>query len=155
MKIRRAMLEDCGLIWLWANDPVVRGGSFNTELIPWREHIEWFRQRLDDANCLFYIVSDDNDMPKAQVRFDIDPDTFEAAISVSINYLFRGKGCGAKIIKLASDESKLPVIEAKIKPDNTASLKAFAKAGYKEIGTTEFKGQKAVVMVLDKTNESW
>jgi RimJ/RimL family protein N-acetyltransferase len=83
------------------------------------------------------------------VRFDVS-ESGEAEISVSLSSAWRGFGLGAEVIRLASKESRLPRIEARIKAANIASVKAFAKAGYEETGITEVKGQKTIVMVLDK-----
>ena len=131
--IREALLEDCRLIWKWTNDPVVRGMSFTSKPIPWDDHAAWFNKKLNDPSCKFYIAIDRNENLVGQVRFDLKDS--EAIISVSLDKNFRGMGFGSSIIKLGSEryfqKNNVRLIHAYIKSDNTASINAFCKAGYK------------------------
>lgn len=133
LRIRPATTEDCGFLWVWANDPLVRKNSFNTKEIGWSTHVHWFHKKLgEDA---IYIVTDGAHDPMAVVRID----NYEAQpeISVTVSAPWRGKGLAAEIIGMGSSITDKRPILARIKPDNAASLKAFEKAGYKLIGTTE------------------
>jgi UDP-2,4-diacetamido-2,4,6-trideoxy-beta-L-altropyranose hydrolase len=154
LTLRQATAEDCSMVWKWANEPAVRVASFNSNPIEWDEHVEWFETRLRNPSCLYYIVLNEVGLPIGQVRFDTRGD--EAEINVSISYGFRGHGFGTKAIRMASErlfyETQVTRINANIKLENTASVHAFAEAGYKEIGAGIVKGQEALQMVLGKND---
>lgn len=48
-KVRPAVASDCERIWLWRNDPTIRPFMFNTDEIPWLEHVAWFDRTLADT----------------------------------------------------------------------------------------------------------
>jgi UDP-2,4-diacetamido-2,4,6-trideoxy-beta-L-altropyranose hydrolase len=154
LRLRPARQDDCKFLWEWANDSDVREVSFSSELISWEEHLQWFKSKLGDRNCLFFIAVDSADVPIGQVRFDIVKEKKEAVISVSIDRKFRGKGYGSAIIQLASQMlfslSGVNVIQAYIKQNNAASIRAFMKAGYRESGVTLISGHQAVHLLLQK-----
>jgi RimJ/RimL family protein N-acetyltransferase len=156
LTLRQATSEDCRLVWEWANEPAVRAASFNSNPIKWDEHVEWFNTRLQNSRCLYYIVLNDMGLPIGQVRFDTKGD--QAEINVSISSDFRGHGFGGKAIRTASErlfcETQVTRINANIKLENTASVHAFAKAGYKEMGVRLVKGQQALQMTLEKYNST-
>jgi RimJ/RimL family protein N-acetyltransferase len=150
LRLRPVAEADCRLIWEWANDPETRALSFSQAAIPWERHLEWFRSRLQDPNTIFFVVTEGPSTPVGQVRFDLAGD--EAVISVGLDRRFRGKGHGSTIIRLAAEElfdaRGTAVIHAYIKPNNEASRRAFAKAGFAETATTAVQGQPAAHMVL-------
>jgi UDP-2,4-diacetamido-2,4,6-trideoxy-beta-L-altropyranose hydrolase len=154
LALRQATAEDCSVVWEWANEPAVRAASFNSNPIKWDEHVDWFNTRLQNSSCLYYIVLNDMGLPIGQVRFDTKGD--QAEINVSISSGFRGHGIGTKAIRTASEhlfcETQVTRINANIKLENTASVHAFAKAGYKKIGAGIVKGQEALQMVLRKND---
>jgi RimJ/RimL family protein N-acetyltransferase len=154
VRLRPATLDDCRLVWEWANDPVVRAASFNPNPIPWDQHKEWFRKKLGDSSCLYYIVLNDLGLPIGQVRFDTAGN--EAEINISISPSFRGHGFGAKAIQMASErlfcETGVIRINAHIKQGNETSVRTFAKANYKDMGIKVAMGQQALQMVLDKND---
>lgn len=149
LRLRRVHKDDCRLLWEWANEPAVREASFSSEPIPWKEHVKWFRTKLKDPFCLFFIALDEGE-PIGQVRYDIDDK--EAVISVSLAKEVRGKGYGSQLIRLAServlDGSVVNAIHAYIKQENEASINAFVKAGFQEFGTTTIHGHKAIMFTL-------
>lgn len=131
---RRADARDRERIFLWANDVRVRAMSFSTEPIAWQTHAAWFDVKIHDPECLFYIIEKEGEAI-GQVRFEQDRSAEGlAVISVSLAEQFRGVGLGSRAISSASElafrTAGFAVIHAHIKPDNTASLRAFARAGY-------------------------
>ena len=130
--LRKAIKDDIDLLFRWANDPVVRSNSFNTDMIPYDNHVMWFNKIIEDPSVLQFILMDD-DIPVGQIRLNIDDD--EAEIGYSIGSEFRGKGYGHWILRLITEEVKAnhPEIKcfiAKVKPDNMASNTLFIKEGY-------------------------
>jgi UDP-2,4-diacetamido-2,4,6-trideoxy-beta-L-altropyranose hydrolase len=150
LTLRPAQAGDCRLVWEWANDPITRAASFSSEPIPWEQHTAWFAAKLADARALFYIALGAAGAPVGQIRYDLDRQ--EAVVSVGLAPDRRGQGYGSRIIRLASQQvfesTSVNLIHAYIKPDNVASTRAFARAGFVSDGTTEIKGNSALHLVL-------
>ena len=51
--LREALQLDVELLYKWANDPIVRQNSFQTEEIPHDTHREWFDRMME--NIIQYI----------------------------------------------------------------------------------------------------
>ncbi len=94
--LRHARADDCDQIFRWANDPVVRLNSFNTESFSWDSHKCWFQASIQNPDCFFYLVTGANGKNIGQVRFDKTSDTGD--ISVSLCKESRGLGLGRRII---------------------------------------------------------
>lgn len=139
MRLRRADQSDCELLWKWANDPLTRSMSFNSNYIDWDEHKTWFATKLSDAKCLFYMALTESGEPFGQIRFDIDGDF--GVVSINLSPEFRSFGIGAKVTKSACDtfirDSGTKKIRALIKDANPASLRCFEKAGFESAGDPE------------------
>jgi len=152
LKLREVCDKDCRLIWEWSNDPDVRAVSFCQEPIPYQDHVKWFRSKLKDIDCYFYIAEDINQKPVGQVRYDLEGN--EATISVSLDRKFRGKGYGTFLIRLASQKlfvvADVDVIHAYVRRGNQASVKAFKKAGFILVGTTAIKDCQASHLIVKK-----
>lgn len=150
LKLRPITMEDCHLLWEWANNPVVRANSFDSNPIQWNEHVNWFHRKLTDPHCLIYIVVDERGMAVGQVRFDINS-TRSAEIDISIDPKEMNKGYGSAALKLACQsllrESNAIKVLAHIKGGNKASISTFTKAGFVNKGQQDFKGHKAIEMV--------
>jgi UDP-2,4-diacetamido-2,4,6-trideoxy-beta-L-altropyranose hydrolase len=153
LTLRPAQEDDVRLIWEWANDGDIRAASFSSEPIPWRTHERWFTAILTDPQSLFYVVLDAHGTPVGQVRYRIE--AREATISVSLAPGQRGRGYGSQMIRLASrrvfEATPVNLIHAYIRPDNVASLRAFASAGFIHRETVEAEGHPACHFVLQDT----
>lgn len=124
--------DDMDLLYRWANDPVVRNNSFNTETISYENHVKWFRKMVKDPSVLQFILKDD-DMPVGQIRLNIVGENAE--IGYSIGNEFRGKGYGHIILQLIAQEVQVnyPEIKklvARVKPENAVSNSLFKTEGY-------------------------
>ena len=152
LTLRPVQGQDCKLIWTLANDPSVRTYSFSSEFIPWNEHVRWFKSKLNDPYCIFYIAMNESGVPIGQIRFD--KNVSQIVTSVSITNQFRGRGHGSLIIKLASQKyfqvSDAQTIHAYVKKGNEASKRAFLKAGFRKMGRTVIHEQQAIHFVLRK-----
>lgn len=135
LKIRLAKNSDAKIIFDLSNDKLVRVNSFNSMQILWEEHVKWFSEKLNNQNCIFYLVVDDKDNFVGQVRFDKIKEENSFIVSISLSVDFRGKGLALQVLQIAMDElSKVHTFKflyANIKEENTSSLKLFLKAGYK------------------------
>ncbi len=144
LQIREATIHDIEQYFKWANDESVRANAFNTEDIPWSDHVSWFKKKLSSDHSRMYIF-EICDKGAGQVRFDKKNEEVWD-IDYMLDEDFRGCGLGAKIIerslkKLISEEKKVKV-QALVKTDNIPSIKVFedlnfTKHNFKE-GTIKF-----------------
>lgn len=133
INIRAIKEEDKQITFEWANDPVTRENSFNSEPIPFTQHAKWFETKLKDKTT-HYFICEVNSQPAGLVRFDYNKteDTFIIGITIAKNY--RGRKLATPFLKntcsMFSTNCDKRII-AYIKEDNIASKKAFEKAGFK------------------------
>lgn len=134
IKFRNVESGDIDNLFKWRNHPVIRSKSFNTDPIPWIEHEKWFETKSNDPDTTIYMACCGGDKI-GSIRFEKRWDAIR--VSVMLNPAFLGKGLGSKLIRLGTErfindrKPDKPII-AEIKKDNTASVKAFQKAGFKE-----------------------
>ena len=151
LRLRRVEESDCRLLWEWVNDPLVRAFSFSTEPVSWGNHVAWFRGKLADHNSAQYVV-EAGSRPIGQVRFQIEGES--AVVSVSLSPEFRGKGLGAEAVAMATEDlfrtTSVTRADAFVKPDNTASLRLFNRAGFERSEITRHGSQEAVHFVLER-----
>jgi len=151
LQVRPACWDDAELLWLWANDPVVRGNSFHPDPILLDRHIEWYKEKLTSCDTCFWII-EHNRVPVAQIRYD-RVNEFEAMISFSVAHENRGRGTASKILSLTFDMAckALRVNRAKglVLIENKASERAFIKAGFRNIGHEQVSGILCCVFVKE------
>ncbi|MFW8600406.1 UDP-2,4-diacetamido-2,4,6-trideoxy-beta-L-altropyranose hydrolase [Desulfobacterota bacterium M19] len=143
--------KDCQIIFDWANDPIIRNISFNSEKISWENHRAWFSQTINNSNILFWIVSFQGHEHIGQVRFETIGNA--GVISVSLDKKFRNIGLGTMLIKQACrkffDIRNKNRIKAFIKADNIQSRHTFTNAGFKHISEKLTNGFQTIVMSLE------
>jgi UDP-2,4-diacetamido-2,4,6-trideoxy-beta-L-altropyranose hydrolase len=146
LRIRPVREEDRTMLWEWANEAGARASAFRSQPITWEEHVAWFDRRRDDPCTKMYVLLED-DEPVGQVRFEIQHDR-TAEIDVGIARDSRRRGYGAEGLRRACarffSEADASSVVAYIKPDNVASLRAFARAGFSDEGLALVHGQLAV-----------
>jgi len=150
LRFNQVSEKDCRLIWEWANDVDTRQASFSSQPIPLENHIQWFDSKLNDPNCIFYMMSNGGGSPVGQVRYELDGS--EAVISMTIDSRYRRKGYGSATILLSAhqifDVSGVQVIHAYVKQENRRSIRAFLKAGFKARDTRMIKGHKSLKLTM-------
>jgi RimJ/RimL family protein N-acetyltransferase len=125
LSIRKVEEKDIQLLFEWANDPMVRKNSLNSNKISWEEHVKWFRSKLNDGNSYFYMVVNAQGELTAFVRFE-KKDRWFAGIVVAPES--QGRGIGKDALGRSIDEFFKCVREpiyAQIKRSNVASIKVF------------------------------
>jgi RimJ/RimL family protein N-acetyltransferase len=151
MKIRKAVLSDALFLFRLRNSPSVRRVSFNTGKIQLRPHRQWFKERLSDENTSFFI-GEQAGVRAGQIRFDANPKTNSAEVSISVASRFRGKGLGFSLLKAGCRRifrnPKCKKLIAHIKKNNKASVQTFTKAGFKNRGMVSYNGHRCLEMVL-------
>lgn len=130
---RFAEPEDVKDLFRWRNDEATRQASFNTDKISFEEHKKWFEETLADPKRNLFIICDKQCNKLGQIRFDKKEDIAEINITINPNYRNQGVGSLAlsKSLTICINNIYVKQIIAKVKKDNTASLKAFQKAGFK------------------------
>lgn len=131
LHLRAATEQDAKLLFAWANDPIIRASAFSQDPIEWEGHESWFEHKLSDESCYIWIAEADH-CPVGQIRFDCKGDYAEVDVHLSPDS--RGKGYGSQLITLGIqkvlNETSVVAIKASVKQGNTASAKAFEKAGF-------------------------
>ena len=97
LDFRRVEEGDCDLIFRWANDPTTRYNSFNSNPIPYSDHINWFNKKLNSSSIIFLIFTL-NEQPIGQMRVEEENQIGEISFTIDPDY--RGKGYGSLILKL-------------------------------------------------------
>jgi RimJ/RimL family protein N-acetyltransferase len=153
ISLRPVTEEDARQIWLWANEPDARKGSFHSARIPWEEHQEWFHRRLRDPMTSMYLVREAGGIPIGVVRFQGTPTQGGAIVSLTIAREYRGLGFGSRALRLAAlranQETGIRRFTACIRTGNEASLRTFMKVGFEYKGRVWIDGEEASELVLE------
>lgn len=147
LQVRPAQENDSPLLWEWANDPQVRAVAFSAATIPWEKHKAWFASKMNNPDCLILIAEDEDGKAIGQFRVDWRSPQ-DGEIDVSVSRHCRGRGYGAKVIRLsvetACEQRPGARFHAFVKPDNQASRSAFEAAGFRNLGEENVSGHRAV-----------
>ncbi len=134
--LRPATMADAETLLTWRNEPTTRQMSLTQHEITPEEHAAWFEASLETPARLILIAEIDG-QSAGMVRYD----KVGASAEVSINIAPAARGCGmgarllsSSISALSSHWPDVESITARIRPDNVASLRAFANAGYAHEG---------------------
>lgn len=123
--LRRATIDDKDVLFEWVNDPITRSSAFNTGLISYECHCEWYQKILQDEKVIQLIYMVDEECV-GQVRLNIFDDMAELDYSISPNY--RHMGYGKKMIWLLQNYicenlSQITRVLSRVKGDNVGSRK--------------------------------
>jgi RimJ/RimL family protein N-acetyltransferase len=133
LSFRKADLADTRLYFDWANDCDVREQSYNSAVIDFENHKNWFESKLDDNSCMMLVFQNEENLKIGQIRIQKESDR-EALIGISIASEHRGKGYAKVMLEMASDFflvlNENFIINAFIKEKNLTSKYAFEKAGF-------------------------
>ncbi|WBX74532.1 UDP-2,4-diacetamido-2,4,6-trideoxy-beta-L-altropyranose hydrolase [Tenacibaculum pacificus] len=130
LSVRKAIKDDSFQVYNWSNDSLVRESSYNSKPIILDDHKKWFDIKINENNCLFYII-EYNSIPAGMVRYEVKEEN--AVIGITIAKEFRGNKLASLFLsKTAKEYFQLfeKPIFAYIKKENKASIKAFKKAKY-------------------------
>jgi spore coat polysaccharide biosynthesis protein SpsF len=118
-------------VWTVNNDPSVRAQAIHDEDIPWELHDRWFNDRLSRQDSRILIGLDQH-VPVGVVRFDVLDR--EAIVAIAVQAEHRGRGIGKGLIRLvtahALNRPDVAVAVAYVRPENTASQRAFTGCGF-------------------------
>lgn len=145
--LRAATTDDAQRIWEWANDPVTRANSFNSQPIPWENHLAWYGRKLKSPDTRFWLL-EQGGIPVASIRYDrLEGDT--ALISYMVDAGHRGQGLGTHLLALSFEKACAEMGVARLRgitfADNKASARAFEKAGYTLVQEAVIDDQPSLV----------
>jgi len=135
IKLREANVNDCELLFKWANDRTVRLNSNSPDPIEWHNHEAWFQNKLSALNTKIFIFQSVQNQSLGQLRLDYIEG--EWLIDYSVDSKYRGLGLGKEIVKLALLEIPNGVFKAQVKKKNISSLKVFQSLGFTLEQSTE------------------
>lgn len=131
MIFRKATKQDSDNLFRWRNDPETRANSINTAPVKREEHEGWLEKTLKNPNRLLFIAEEDR-QAVGTMRADKLEDENGYEFSWTVAPEFRGRGLGKKMLLQAIGEVKSPILKAKIKKENIASIKMAQAAGFSQ-----------------------
>lgn len=126
--LRTASVSDIEYLYYLQTLPGVRQWAGDPRIPRWEAHVEWSRHRLQSDPDAIHIVYD-GAAAAGMLRLDhIAPGDVE--ISIIIDPAHAGRGLATAAIHEALEKRSTERLLARIHPDNSASRKLFAKAGF-------------------------
>ncbi len=136
MGLRAARADDGDLLFAWTNElrtcGIALSGSEPLERVA---HDAWFRARLDDPERRIWIV-EHVDAPVGVVRLDREADRTAETVAVSVYIAREGRRLGLasaaieRALRDAAHERGALTAVARVRPENTASLRLFETLGF-------------------------
>ena len=129
--LRDVCRDDEALLFEWEKDPLVRKTSFNTDQISLSTHKVWFKEKLNSQDVFIWILECQG-KPCGWVRIEKSGKEFKLHYLIAASH--RGRKLSSVMLKMALNKvctifSEITLI-AYILPDNMASYKALARAGF-------------------------
>ena len=156
IEFRKATKSDLIQYFDWANDPIVRIQSYNSDAVSIDVHTKWFLGKLNDHSCYMYIFQNTLKQNIGQVRIQKENE-YSATIGLSIDSQFRGRGFGARMLMLSTEEffksNEEMVIHANVKFENVSSKRIFEKAGYQLTGVIIYNNIKSFHFIKHANRE--
>lgn len=136
LSLRHARESDSRLLLDWRNDPGSREASGNRAGVTTKEHAAWFEAVLADPDR-HLLIAEAGGAAVGQVRLERRRG-YRYELSVSVDREHRGQGLGATLIAGACEWAWLATdaaaVDARVREENQASLRAFAGAGFRASG---------------------
>lgn len=136
--LRPAVEEDADILFQWQRNEATRRYA-NTPRIPtWDEHVRWLATALGDADRVTLMIEHAG-TPSGVLRLD-RKDTDSSEHVVSILTAPEKQRLGIAVAALGLGRHLLPgaVLRARVHPNNEASRRLFAAAGYDAVGNDEW-----------------
>ena len=133
VSLRPATEADCWQVFEWKNLPENVAISASRQPVTEEEHAAWYAATITHRDRLLFIIE------PAQGMVRLDKAGTTAWVSVYLEPEARAQGIGTQAIQIACQAADfawpdLLEIRAKVRPDNPASLRAFARAGFADTG---------------------
>jgi RimJ/RimL family protein N-acetyltransferase len=136
--LRPATALDAALLLEWRNDPDAVRFSVTGRGVTPAEHVDWLAARLGDPDTRLWIAEEDGEAV-GQVRVELGNGT--GTVSIGIAPAHRGRGIGsaalqAMLLEIERDP-QVRRLRAVAHAENTASRRAFERAGFRRRGRGE------------------
>jgi UDP-2,4-diacetamido-2,4,6-trideoxy-beta-L-altropyranose hydrolase len=128
--LRQAVFADAGAMLAWQSAPGARAYARNPAAPKPEEHERWLKAKLADPNCIFNVVLCGGE-PVGILRFDRLAARDASEVSILITAERQGLGIGGAALALGRRLLPQERIVAAIHPENRASIRMFAAAGYR------------------------
>ena len=146
--IRKASMDDAGILFNWRNSSEVRASAFSEDKIIWVDHLRWLKGKIASATSDIFIAISINEQPIGQIRFD-KKNIKTAEIDITIDPEFRNQGYGEFLLRESIADYFLKrrevcEVNSLIKCDNSASIRVFEKAGFHKVGEEIYSGYNII-----------
>lgn len=134
--LRRARWRDAWRLYRWRTDPQTVAMMAGPPPRTFAQHLRWLRATFAHPRRYLFVALN-WPVPIGTGRLDVSADGGAAAISVTVAPGYRGRGFAAPVISAILTQCRLlgiVEVEARIKVQNEASRRAFARAGFRLIG---------------------
>lgn len=132
LTVRAATFEDAERMFDWRNDPAVRAVSRNAEAFGMADHLAWLRKTLASGMRQLFI-GEIGGQPVGVIRFDRLADA-RREVSLYLDPTYLGLGLGPALLRAGEKAvGGAGGFAATVLPENPASSKLFAAAGYHEL----------------------
>ncbi len=137
--LRAATRADAECLLAWRNDPETRRWSRDSREIAFEEHASWLEHVLgDDTTQLWIAESGGSAIGTVRVG-PVEGGTAEVHVALAPEA--RGQGLGGGVLRQAAAralaEPGVSLLCAHVKPEHAASLRAFARAGFRRAGVDD------------------
>lgn len=150
LSLREVTVSDARLLYDWHNDPQTRAVSFGSARVPWNGHVTWLDRALRSPEVSMRIA-ELGDIAIGVVR--LERADLRVTISVTVAPTSRGQNLAVPLIWAGVDLARglgVQAVDAFIRPENLASRRAFASAGFVEVVCADStSGTSRVRMVAD------
>ena len=151
LRYRPATATDSAIQLRWRNEPATRAASRNGEEVTVAEHQRWYADAIVDPQRALLVVLDAG-RPVGSLRFDTDGTVAE--ISVMVASERRSAGLGSQAVREAWEpwlaaNPGLAAVRAVIRETNSASIRAFERAGFVPVGR---EGPEGLTFMLDRAH---
>jgi RimJ/RimL family protein N-acetyltransferase len=133
LALREAGMDDAMLLHEWRNNPSTRQFFLEPSAVTVEGHLAWMERALAASDRVLLLAELDA-RPIGCVRFDIAGR--DAEISIYMDPGLVGRGLGTMVIESAVRYARTDLgpevlrLLARVKPENTKSLRAFRSAGF-------------------------
>lgn len=136
ISLRRATLDDAALTFDWQQHPETRRYALNTITPTWKEHLDWFSNKLNSYSDYFYLVIKDG-QAVGVVRLDRQK-AYHYLVSIYIDPNCYGQGLAKAALSALDTLHPHIYIHATVLAENAASQALFKRANYQQVATTCF-----------------
>ncbi len=140
---RDATLDDCELTFHWQSNKKIRQYFTTPETPSWQEHSQWYQGCLKDKNRTLLILQDQYQNNIGLLRLDKQKTNQKTANCYEISIIIAPKHQGnsfsvialKNLVKLNESAQYIATIDTK----NTASQRAFIKAGFEKMSSNTYQ----------------